>query len=93
MKPPSYIKIEPIRVDGKDIIGKVTIKRWAVPRLVYLKLSEDCNLKWWQWVLYLYFCMRVMIGWGEEIMIKIDCKSLKRPVKANYKMYFIFNAY
>lgn len=66
MRLPAYIKLSPIKSGKMNLTYKMTIKRWGVPFLLLKVLQEKFELKWYQWLLYPVFCVKIMRDWGKE---------------------------
>jgi hypothetical protein len=66
MKLPRYIKVEIVPEKNnhpvKCLFAKISIKKWGVPFLIFKSAKETFN--WWQWILYPYFCFKVIKNWG-----------------------------
>lgn len=58
-KLPSYLKAEVVR-DNKTLCFNIRIKKWGIPILAY-KIFEENDAKWWQWILYPYACLKLLI--------------------------------
>ena len=63
-KVPWYIKLE-TNIKGGRLKATFKIRRWGIPVLVYKCLKENFDLKWYQWLLYPYLCIRMMFPKGE----------------------------
>lgn len=55
-KLPGYLKIG----YGNNRKFVLTIKKWGYPILIYKVLKERYSLKWYQWVMYPFVCIKLM---------------------------------
>lgn len=55
-KLPSYLKVE----WKPGLKGVVIIKRWGLPIIIFKTLKKYYNLKWYQWFIYPWICIKLI---------------------------------
>ena len=59
MKLPSYIKMK-TEFENGHLNAIVQLKKWGYPFLILKVLRENFELKWYQWLMYPYICLKIM---------------------------------
>ena len=59
MRLPSYIKMKTVFQNGQ-LNAIIRIKKWGYPVLILKVLRENFELKWYQWLMYPYICLKIM---------------------------------
>jgi hypothetical protein len=60
MKLPRYIKLKTKFKNG-HLNAIIQLKKWGYPFLIFKTLKESHKLKWYQWLMYPYICLKIMV--------------------------------